>query len=156
MNDVSHLIPAEVSGHATGNLAWTRLTGGPRFSYPIDYSIAVLRAHDDGRRVEFLVAWAPGAYCHFHRHVGATSSTVLAGELHVDESEEFLDVHKRRKTGHATANDGGDVHMERAGPEGAVVYYDMQSPDGRLFEMLADDRRVLRTVTVADFAAGNL
>lgn len=156
MNDVNGLVPAEVFGHATADLAWQRLTGSPRFDYPIDYAIAVLRAHDDGQRVEFLVAWEPGAYCHFHRHVGATSSTVVAGELHVHESEQFLDVHKVRRTGHATANDGGDVHMERAGPEGALVYYDMASPDGRLFEMLADDRTVLRTVTVADFASGNL
>lgn len=156
MSNVTHLLPAEVAGYATADLAWTRLTGSPRFDYPIDYSIAILHAREDGQRAEFLVTWEPGAYCHFHRHLGATASTVLAGELHVHESEEFLEVHKLRKTGHATANEGGDVHMERAGPEGAVVYYDMRAPDGRLFEMLTDDRRVLRTVTVEDFRTGNL
>lgn len=156
MSTIGTRLPAEISGHRTADLDWTRLTGSPRFDYPIDYSIAILRAHEDGQRVEFLVTWEPNAYCHFHRHLGATASTVLAGELHVHESEDSLEVHKIRKTGHATANDGGDIHMERAGPEGAAVYYDMRAPDGRLFDMLADDRRILRTVTVDDFRIGNL
>lgn len=156
MNQSRAVLPAEVHGQNTQGLDWLRLTGSPHFDYPIDYALAVLRAHEGGQRVEFLVTWEPDAYCHFHRHIGATASEVLAGELHVHESEAHLEVHKIRKTGHATANDGGDVHMERAGPAGTVVYYDMRSPDGRLFDILADDRRVLRTVTIEDFVNGAL
>lgn len=155
MSDVKKLVPAEVAGCSTADLGWKRLVGNPRFHYPIDYSIALLRVHADERRVEFLSMWVPDAYCHFHRHLGATRSVVLGGELHVHESEEFLDLHKVRKTGHATSNDGGDVHMEHAGPDGALVYYDMRAPDGRLFDILADDRRILRTLTLDDFESGN-
>ncbi len=160
MNDVSppdpaRLVPAEVSGIPTAGLAWKRLTGGPRFSYPIDYAIALLRAHEAEERVEFLVTWPPGAYCHFHQHLGPTRSIVIAGSLHVDESGPLLDVHKVRRTGHETANDGGDVHMEHAGPEGAAVYYDMRARDGRLFDILGDDGAVLNTLTYRNFLSGD-
>jgi hypothetical protein len=155
MNDVKKLVPAEIAGYRTAGLAWKRLVGTPRFTYPIDYSIAVLRVHEGEPRAEFLSLWEPGAYCHFHRHLGPTRSLVLGGALHVHESEEFLDLHKLRKTGHAASNDGGDVHMEHAGPDGALVYYDMRAPDGRLFDILADDRRILRTLTLEDLKTGN-
>ena len=155
MSANTNLIPAEVAGHATAGLEWKRLTGSDRFSYPIDYSIALLSFDRATRRVEALVTWAPGAFCHFHQHRAATASRVIGGELHVFETDEFVDVHKTRKPGHASANDGGDLHMEQAGPEGAVVYYDMQAKDGRLFDILADDRRVLRTLMFDDFVSGN-
>ncbi|MEC9346880.1 MAG: hypothetical protein VYB54_11680 [Pseudomonadota bacterium] len=150
-----NLIPAEVAGHATAGLEWKRLTGSDRFSYPIDYSIALLGFDRATQRAEFLVTWEPGAFCHFHQHVGATSSRVIGGELHVFETGDLVDLHRTRKPGHESANDGGDVHMEQAGPEGAAVYYDMQAKDGRLFDILADDRRVLRTLMFDNFVCGN-
>lgn len=155
MVPVSNQVPAEVRGHQTANLAWKRLRGTPRFDYPIDYSIALLRVHEDEQRVEFLSSWEPEAHCHFHRHLGPTSSLIVAGELHVHESEEFLELHKVRKTGHATSNDGGDVHREHAGPEGAIAYYDMKAVDGLLFEILANDGRVINSVRFEDFVSGN-
>ena len=63
-------------------LRWKRFVGGDQFDYPIDYSAALLQAYDDGH-VDLLYWWAPNAYCHFHRHTARTTSTVLAGELHV-------------------------------------------------------------------------
>lgn len=112
--------------------------------------------HEKERRVEFLSTWEPDAYCHFHRHLGPTSSKIIVGELHVRESDELVDVHKTRRVGHATGNDGGDVHMEHAGPAGAAAYYDVTAlPDGRLFDILSDDQRILNTLTFENFVAGD-
>lgn len=155
MADIRDAIPSEVAGVATADLAWKRLLGTPRLGYHVDYSIAVLSSDEAERRIEFMSIWEPDAYCHFHQHLGPTASRIIAGELHVEEHGELLDVHKVRKSGHETANDGGDIHMEYAGPDGAVAYYDVRAlEDGRLFDVLADDHRVLNTVTFDDFVAG--
>jgi hypothetical protein len=39
-------------------------------------------------------------------------------------------------------------HMERGGDEGALVYYQCQADDGRLFEFLDDDLNVIEEVTL--------
>ncbi len=156
MSDVAKMIPAEVAGYRTANLQWKRLLGTPKFDYPIDYAIAVLGIDETEQRVDFLTSWEPGAYCHYHQHLGPTSSVVIAGELHVVETEENLHIHKTRKPGHSTGNDGGDMHMEYAGPEGAVAFFSMKPrADGKMFDVLANNRRVLRTVTFEEFAAGD-
>ena len=64
------------------DLRWKHFTGSDKFDYPIDYAAALLSARDDGH-VDLLYRWAPNAYCHFHRHTGYITSTVLSGELHV-------------------------------------------------------------------------
>jgi hypothetical protein len=38
--------------------------------------------------------------------------------------------------------------MERGGAEGALVYYQCQADDGRLFEFLDDDLNVIEEVTI--------
>ena len=63
-------------------LRWKHFTGSDQFDYPIDYWAALLSARADGH-VDLLYRWEPNAYCHFHRHTAATTSTVLAGELHI-------------------------------------------------------------------------
>ena len=42
----------------------------------------------------------------------------------------------------------GDVHMERGGPEGAVVLFNLYAPDGRLTEMLDEAGATLKTLTI--------
>ena len=64
------------------SLKWRRFVGDDNFDYPIDYEAALLSIRDDGH-VDLLYRWAPNSYCHFHRHTAETTSTVLAGELHV-------------------------------------------------------------------------
>ena len=61
-----------------------------------------------------------------------------------------------RKAGTYAHSPGGDVHMERGGPEGATVFFAMQSPDGRIFNMLDKDRNVLVSTTVEEMGAGPL
>jgi hypothetical protein len=42
----------------------------------------------------------------------------------------------------------GDVHMERGGPEGAVVLFNLYAPNRQLTEMLDEAGTALKTVTI--------
>jgi hypothetical protein len=146
------LLRAELpDGFAIDEVEWQHLSGSPKFDYPIDYAVAVVSAEPAAGRLDLLVKWAPNAYCHFHRHLGHTSSVVLEGEQHIVETRPNETVHKVRKPGFHGQSPDGDVHMEYAGPEGCVMLFSMQADDGRLFEVLDKDLNVLGTATIEDF-----
>ncbi|MGI9323866.1 MAG: hypothetical protein ACR2PZ_01510 [Pseudomonadales bacterium] len=138
-------------------LRWKRFTGDGRFDYPIDYSAVLLRANSDGH-VDLLYRWAPNSYCHFHRHAAQTTSTVLEGELHVIDVDpstgEELNL-KVRKTGDYASKEPGDVHMERGGPEGALVLFNLYAPEGLLAETLASNGVVIGESTLDQILKGN-
>ncbi len=127
------------------NLKWRRFVGDDSFDYPIDYEASLLSIRDDGH-VDLLYRWAPNSYCHFHRHTAETTSTVLKGELHVEtidpDTGETLDT-KIRKAGDYAHKEPGDVHMERGGPEGALVLFNLKAIDNLLAELLSRDGTVL-------------
>jgi len=137
-------------------LRWKRFTGGDKFDYPIDYSAALLSARSDGH-VDILYRWEPNAYCHFHRHTAATTSTVLAGELHITD----IDIETGEETGRRVRFAGdyahkvpGDVHMECGGSDGALVLFNLYAPDGLLAETLAKDGTVIGQSTLDQILKG--
>jgi hypothetical protein len=134
----------------TDDLKWKHFTGSDKFDYPIDFYSSLLSVRPDGH-VELLYWWEPNSYCHFHRHTATTSSLVLKGELHVinidPKTGEELGV-KIRPAGDFAGKPPGDVHMERGGPQGALVFFSLYSEDGSLAETLASDGRVLSTSTM--------
>ena len=135
---------------ANENLRWKHHRGSDKFDYPIDFSSALLGARDDGH-VDLLYRWAPNSYCHFHRHSAYTTSVVLEGELHVIdvdlETGEELNT-RIRQVGDYAHKTPGDVHMERGGPEGALVLFSLYTEDGLLAETLASDGRVVGQSTM--------
>ena len=141
----------------TSHIDWTHLEGGPEFDYRIDYRLAVLGSQPDVGSLDLLVQFAPNSYCHFHRHAAATTTLVLQGEQHIYETtDEGETIHKVRPAGSYARSPGGDVHMECGGPEGALVFFAMQSPDGRIFDLLDKDRNVLSSASVEEMAQGSL
>ncbi len=141
---------------ANENLRWKHFTGNDSFDYPIDYWAALLGARADGH-VDLLYRWEPNAYCHFHRHSAATTSTVLAGELHIIDidPETGEEVNRKvRSAGSYAHKSPGDVHMERGGPEGALVLFNLYAPDGLLAETLARDGTVIGQSTVDQILKG--
>ncbi|MGE4093394.1 MAG: hypothetical protein AB7G75_21420, partial [Candidatus Binatia bacterium] len=80
MAAVSKLPVNPVSGVPPESITWVHLEGSPRFDYPIDYWIAILGAQPEKGKIDFLSKWAPNSYCHFHRHLGETTTLVLEGE----------------------------------------------------------------------------
>lgn len=137
-------------------LEWLILQDEETFDYPIDYSAAVLNVREDGH-IDMLFRWAPNKYCHFHRHLVATTTTVLQGEQHLIDIENGHEgEHRIRAAGDYSHRPPGEVHMEYAGPEGSLLLFNMYAPDGRLFEILDRDENVLSVVTIDDFVSGRL
>jgi len=122
--------------------------------YPCDYKTAVLGADPTIGRLDLIVKWAPNAYCHFHRHIADTTILVLEGEQHITEiaADGTEGAHKVRPAGTYASSRGGDAHMERGGPEGALIFFALQAVDGRLFETLDRDMNLLTSSTVEEMA----
>lgn len=130
---------------------WVNFSGSPKFDYPIDYAISVVEADVSAGRIDFLARWAPNAYCHYHRHLGATAAAVIEGEQHLSETREFETVTKVRKAGFKGQVPDGETHMECAGPDGLTMLFSTHAPDGRLFEVLDASGTVLAAATIAEF-----
>lgn len=145
-----------LSSFDTSAIEWMHFEEDPRFDYPINYAIGILGASPAAGTVDFLGKWAPNSYCHFHRHLGDTTSLIIEGEHHTEEIVDGELVHKVRKAGDYALKPGGEVHMEYAGPEGSLVFFSMKAVDGKIFEVLGKDEKVLNATTYEDFLAGNL
>lgn len=135
----------------TSELRWIENKGSPRYDYPIDYDIAVLGSQPDLGRIDLLIRWGPESFCHFHRHVAATSTLVIEGEHHVIDVGDPGDDAERdvRRAGSYRISPGGDLHMEQGGPGGSLVLFSMHEPSGRLFEVLdRSTHDVIATTTI--------
>ncbi|MBV1930633.1 MAG: hypothetical protein KUG71_02870 [Porticoccaceae bacterium] len=154
-NSIAKKFPS-LSSLDTSAVEWTHFEEDTRFNYPINYSIGILGASPEVGTVDFLGRWAPNSYCHFHRHLGSTTSLILEGEQHTVETINGESVHSVRKAGDYAQKPGGEAHMEYAGAEGSLVFFSMKAVDGKIFEVLANDESVLNATTYEDFIAGNL
>ena len=134
-------------------LGWQVYGPDNRFSYPIGYSGALL-GYDGQGHIDLVYCWEPGKYCHFHKHLCEVRSTVLQGSLEVvtfENGEEVSTV--IRQTGSYSQMPEGDVHMERGGPEGATVLFNLYAPHGQLTEMLDEAGNTLKTLTIESVLA---
>jgi hypothetical protein len=128
-------------------LSWKRVVDTSNAKEHIDYSGALLGSRPDGT-IDILYRWEPNAFCHFHRHLCATTSLVISGELNVITYEDNEVINSRvRRPGDYAHNEGPDVHREFAGPEGAIVLFHLKTDDGRLVEQLNEDGSVARVLT---------
>ena len=141
-------LPADFS---LDDAAWFPYTGSPRFDYPIDYASCIVAADPAIGRIDFVVRWEADAYCHYHRHLGTTKATVLAGEQHITETRELETVRKVRQAGFVGTVPDGETHMECAGPDGLTMLFSTHAPDGRLFEILDSSGDVIVSTTIAEF-----
>ena len=116
----------------------------------------MLGADRDAGTIDLLIRFdAEGGHCQAHRLVTTTSVLVLAGEQHLDELRpDGTKVHKVRHAGthHLTPGDPYP-HLERGGPDGAVLFFSHHTSDGRLYEIVDLDGRVVHTVTLDSLVA---
>ena len=102
--------------------------------------------------IDFVLRFAAdGGHCQRHRHLANTTILVLQGEQHLFDLQPDGSVeHRMRSAGAYHRGTGPEAlpHMERGGDEGALVYYQCQADDGRLFEFLDDDLNVIEEVTI--------
>jgi hypothetical protein len=147
----------DVMARLQGNhLDWQNLKGSPKFDYPIDYSVAVTRVDRASGMIEFLAKWAANSYCHFHRHLGKTATWVIQGEHHIVETTETQTLHKTRRPGFQGQAPAGEIHMEYGGADGSTVLFLCEAVDGKLFDIVAKDGKIIATATLEEFASGSL
>lgn len=133
---------------------WKRIPAGNSFDYPIDYWMRILGHNVESGRIDFLTRWAPNSYCHYHRHLGETTSVVIEGEHHL-HSESPTETHiKVRRPGSVSRAPAGDFHMEKGGPEGSLLFFSMECKDTYAFEILDVDGKAIAALKCSDFVAG--
>ncbi|MFA5884831.1 MAG: hypothetical protein WDA60_13335 [Acidimicrobiia bacterium] len=137
-------------------MPWLEIAGSPDGSYPIHHDLAILGWDRDAGTLDLMIRFDDrGGHCHAHRHVSTTSVLVLEGEQHLDELlPDGTRVHKVRRAGehHLTPGDA-NPHMERGGPDGAVLFFSHHTTDGRLYEIVDDDRNPVAVVTIDSLVA---
>jgi hypothetical protein len=130
---------------------WREITGAPDSPYRIHHDLCILGYDRDAGTIDLLIRFDDeGGHCQAHRHVTTTSVLVLQGEQHLDELRpDGSRVHKVRTEGthHLTPGDPYP-HLERGGPDGAVLFFSHHTTDGRLYEIVDTDGRVVHTVTL--------
>ena len=131
-------------------LIWKHYSEDENHPFPVSHWGSILDIDDVGH-VSALYRWDLGQFCHSHRHVCATTSNVLEGELHVKtiENGEMVGTTLKR-VGDDAKKPPGDMHMEQGGADGALVLFELYAPDGQLTEQQDQDGNTLRTLTTVD------
>ena len=136
---------------------WLEVPQDPDLSYKMHYDLKLLGWDRGKGEIDFVLRFpADGAHCQRHRHLANTTILVLEGEQHLfDLKPDGTTEHRMRPAGAYHRGTGPEVlpHMERGGDEGALVYYQCQADDGRLFEFLDDDLNVIEEVTIDSLVA---
>jgi len=131
---------------------WLPVPQDPELSYDMHYDLKVLGWDQQKGEIDFALRFASdGAHCQRHRHLANTTLLVLEGEQHLfDLHPDGRSEHRTRPQGTYHKGIGPDVlpHMERGGTQGALIYYQCQTDDGRLFEFLDDDLNVTEIITL--------
>ncbi len=131
---------------------WLNVPQDPDLSYDMHYEFKVLGWDHEKGEIDFVLRFAAdGGHCQRHRHLANTTILVLEGEQHLfDLKPDGSIEHRTRSAGAYHRGTGPEAlpHMERGGAGGALVYYQCQADDGRLFEFLDDDLNVIEEVTI--------
>ena len=130
---------------------WKEVNGPTDSPYLIHQQWTLLGYNRDAGVFDMIIRFDDqGGGCPAHRHICQTRVLVLEGEQHLqDMLPDGSRASKVRKSGdyHLTM---GDIHphLERGGPNGALVLYSHHAPDGRMYELVDLDGRVTETVTI--------
>ncbi len=140
----------------TDGLRWMVVSGDGSTSYRMHPEISILGYDRDAGTLDMIMRFDnEGGHCPAHRHLISTSILVLEGEQHVMDMDPAGDsTPKLRRAGeyHLTTGDPCP-HMERGGPDGAVVFFGHHTTDGRLYDLVDEGGNVLTTVTVDSLVA---
>jgi hypothetical protein len=137
--------------------AWREVTGEPGLSYRVRHDYTILGYDLAAGTLDMVVRWTgDGGHCPIHRHVATTTVLVLAGEQHLWDlhPDGTRGEHRLRRAGDYALTSGDQLpHLERGGPEGGMAFYGNHSNDGRLYELLDEDGKLLLDVTMETLVA---
>ena len=140
-----------------GRYKWREVKGEPDLSYKVLHDYTILGYDLAAGTLDMLVRWAgDGGHCPMHRHLATTTVLVLEGEQHL------WDLHPDGIRGEPKVRHAGDYaltvgdalpHLERGGAEGGIVFFGNHSSDGRLYEILDEDLKVVADITMEELVA---
>jgi len=111
----------------------------------------LLNVDVDAGQADMLVKFEPHSECLYHRHAAVVSTLVLQGELRVREQTPDGEVVKVKPAGSYSYGGVGEVHIEGAGDEAAIIYFGMRTDGDVIYELLNPDLSLRKAITVADF-----
>ena len=140
-----------------GRYRWRRVVGEPGLSYRVCHDYTILGYDLAAGTLDMLVRWdGDGGHCPIHRHTATTTVLVLEGEQHL------WDLHPDGSRGEHRVRRAGDYalmgedtlpHLERGGSEGGLVFFGNHSRDGRLYEILDEDLKLVVDLTMEGLVA---
>jgi len=141
--------------------AWREVIGDPGLSYRVRHDYTILGYDLKAGTLDMAVRWAgDGGHCPIHRHVATTSVLVLEGEQHLWDlhPDGTRGEHRLRRAGDYALTSGDQLpHLECGGAHGGIVFFANHSGDGRLYELIDEQGKLLLDVTmealVADWKA---
>lgn len=130
---------------------WLEINGAADSPHRVHHDLSILAWDRDAGTIDLVIRFDDeGGHCAPHRHITTTSVLVLSGEQHLtDLRPDGSRPQKVRPAGghHLTTGDEFP-HLERGGPDGAVVFYSHHTTDGRLYEIVDESGAVVHTVTL--------
>lgn len=137
--------------------AWRLVTGGTELSYKVRHDYTILGYDLAAGTLDMVVRWqGDGGHCPIHRHTATTTILVLEGEQHL------WDLHPDGTRGKEKVRRAGDYaltvgdalpHLERGGKKGGTVFFGNHASDGRLYEILDEEGKVVVDVTMESLLA---
>ena len=136
---------------------WREVVGEPGLSYEVRHDYTILGYDVAAGTLDMLVRWAgDGGHCPIHRHTSTTTVLVLDGEQHLWDLQPdgTRGEHRVRRAGDYALTTGDALpHLECGGPQGGVAFFGNHCTDGRLYEVLDEDGKLIVDVTIETLVA---
>ena len=111
----------------------------------------LLNVDTEAKQADMLVKFEPNSECMYHRHAATTTTMVLQGELRVREQSDSGEVVNVKRAGSYSIGGEGEIHIEGAGDETAIIFFSMRTDSEIIYELLNPDLSLRKSITVADF-----
>jgi hypothetical protein len=110
------------------------------FRGPVGLSFWVLHVNEAKQHVDILFRLEPFARCVPHNHVGPTSTLVIDGEHRTyQKADGDWAIDEVRPPGTFAVHEGGSIHVEEGGPNGAIILLSMTAVNGVIWTLLDDN-----------------
>lgn len=137
------------------NFAWATNVDWKKMGNYRGFDYKLLNVDPETRIIEMLFRFEPNQKCFFHRHYHPTSTLVVSGEQRIykkDLSCNTESLSKIRKAGEFGISEGVETHIEGGGPEGGIIYQNIQVKNDLVYSILnSKDLSVKIDVTFNQF-----
>jgi hypothetical protein len=136
---------------------WREVVGEPGLSYHVHHDYTILGYDLAAGTLDMVVRWqGDGGHCPLHRHIATTTVIVFEGEQHLWDvhPDGTRGAHRVRHAGDYALTTGDALpHLERGGDAGGIAFFGNHSSDGKLYEIVDEDGKLVLDVTMETLIA---